>query len=235
MSMIKRLRAQHIEQREKSTELGTRGNDIITSFPSDKAESGFTLTEVLAAVAVSTVLIAMAAVAIFTFYTKFNELSLYSRLQQDAFHTMENMKYGYPVEFEAQQYYFYGIANARSVTLPETGGLIGSSTAIRINPGVDEDYESDGYRPWIQYYFDRYGRRVMVRGLVGPRPPGRNIDTQLFPPPNNPNMEVLDLVFTSLTGPDDIRVVNVKLSARVVTSESRARYITYETNVALGR
>lgn len=196
---------------------------------------GFTLLEVISAILLSTLLIGMAAVAIFTFYTKFNELSLYSRLQQDAFHAVENMKYGYPVELGHQEYYFYGIANARSVTLPETGGELGTSHAIRINPGVDEDLAADGYNPWVQYYFDRYERRIMVRGLVGPRPPGRSIDTQLFPPRGSDHLEVMDLSFTTLTGIENIRVVELSMTARVVISDDRARYVTYRTRVALGR
>lgn len=202
------------------------------------SEAGFSLTQLLAAVVISSLTIAMATVAIFTFYTKYTELSLYSRLQQDAFFAIENMKYGYPVEFESQQYYFYGIANARSLTLPETGGVIGTSSAIRINPGVDEDYEIEGYRPYIEYYFDRYSYRIMARGLVGPRPPGRSVDTQLFPRAGDPNIEVLELIFSELPDnveEDNIRIVGIELQARVITPNNRARYITYKTNVALGR
>lgn len=195
--------------------------------PKGTLQSGFTITEVLAAIVVSTILIAMAAVAIITFYTKYSELSAFARLQQDAFDAVETVKYGYPFDLE-HDYTFMGIANARRVTLETAGAQHGIHTGIMCYP-VDE--QTGGTHDYVRYFYDRDARAIRVQSLQGIR----FYQDQIFPKRGDPHMEVTNFELTSLTGEENPRVINLKLKARVNISEDRWRYVTYETQIALGR
>jgi len=188
---------------------------------------GFTLTEVLAAVAVSTILIAMAAVAILTFYTKYKELNLYAQLQQDAFDAVETIKYGYPFDI-ANDYVFLGIANSRSVRLEVSGAQHGIHYGIFCFP---EDGDAGGEHDYVRYYYDRDAKAIRVQSLQGVR----FYQDQIFPRRNDSNIEVTSLHFSSLTGEENPRVIRLELKAMVSVSEDRTRYVTYRTNIALGR
>ncbi len=191
------------------------------------SESGFTLTEVLAAIAVSTILIAMAAVAIFTFYTKYRELRLFAELQQDAFDAVETIKYGYPFDIE-YDYFFMGIANSRSVTFEASGAQLGEYTGILCYPS---DNRTGGTHDYVRFFYDRDRRAIRVQSLQGIR----FFQDQIFPRPRDTNTEVTKLRFASLTGVENPRVVSMELEARVKVSEDRYRYVNYRTNIALGR
>ncbi len=190
-------------------------------------QKGFSLTEVLAAATVSIILIAMAATAIITFYAKYKELSYYADLQQQAFDAVEVIKYGYPVQ-GAIDLVFLGIANARSITMDATSGGWGMVSGVTCYPDRTAEGHSNDY---VRYYWDRNTKSIMVQGLYGVR----FYQEQLFPQRNDSHIEVTELGFTSLTGAEQIKVVEMTIKARVIISEEKHREITYKTNIALSR
>lgn len=188
---------------------------------------GITLTEVLAAVAVSTILIGMAAVAIITFYTKFRELSYFAELQQRAFDAVETIKYGYPFP-DMTDYLFLGVANSRSVQLEATSGGWGTFGGITCYPDRSaQGHEND----YVRYYYDRHSKSLSLQALHGIR----FYQEQIFPPRGESHIEVTSVSFSSLTGTRNPRVIKIELEADVIITDDSKKSVRYTTQVAIGR
>lgn len=217
-----------LSQKLSSNNVKVKGSNTSNRFVKISGNSkGITLTEVLAAVAVSTILIAMAAVAIITFYTKFRELSYFAELQQRAFDAVETVKYGYPFP-DMNDYLFMGIANARSVELEATSGGWGTFGGIicypdRSAPGHENDY--------VRYYYDRNSKSINLQALHGIR----FYQEQIFPPRGDDTIEVTALTFASLTGTSNPRVIELNLKAEIIVTEESRKQVQYNTKIALGR
>lgn len=191
-------------------------------------ESGFSLAEVLAAVAVSTILIILAAIAILTFFTKYREISYFADLQQQAFDAIETMKYGYPILDSGNDYIFLGISNAKSATLESLSGGWGSYSGIMCLPDRSAPGHANDY---IRFYWDRNAKVIRVQSLYGVR----FISEQVFPKRGDDRIEVTYFNLTSSTGNPDTRVLKMEMKAEVIISEDQRREVSYTTTIALGR
>lgn len=190
-------------------------------------DRGITLTEIVAALAVSTILISLAAVAIITFLTKFRELSYFAELQQEAFNAVETVKYGFGIPDE-DEYLFLGIANAKSVTLEAASGGWGAFSGITCIPDRSAPGHSNDY---VRYYWDRQARTLRVQALYGIR----YYEEQIFPPRGDDRIEVTNFNLTSPTGAANPRVVKLELTSEITISEDKKKEVSYTTTVALGR
>ncbi|MBW6515482.1 MAG: prepilin-type N-terminal cleavage/methylation domain-containing protein [Candidatus Cloacimonetes bacterium] len=193
-----------------------------------KGEDGFSLTEVIAAVAVSSILIILAALAIVSFFTKFKELSYFADLQQQAFEAIETMKYGYPVLDELNQYRFFGIGNAQTATLEALSGGWGAYSGIRCTHETSYDGHSFDY---IRFFWDRYDKKIRVQGFYG----GIYFSEQLFPKSGDDRIEVTYFNLTSNTGNPSTNIVKMELRAEIIISEEKRREVFYTTTISLGR
>jgi len=194
-----------------------------------KNEKGITLTEVLAGIVVSTILIGLAALAIITFYDKYVELSYFADLQQGGYELIETVKYGYPFE-ELQDYVFIGAANADSLRLEELPGGWGTYSGIRCIP--DRSALGHAY-DFVRYYWRRYDRAVFVEARYGVR----YYQEQIFPSRGDDRFEVTEFTITPLDvfDPNNIRAIRLDLKAEAVISDEKKKEISYSTIITRGR
>ena len=188
---------------------------------------GLTLTEMVAAFAVSTILIGLAAIAIITFYTKFRELSYFAELQQLAFDAVETVKYGYPIR-DQDEYIFLGVSNAKSITLDALSGGWGAFSGVTVIPDRSAPGHSNDY---VRYFWDRNSKSLRVQGLYGIR----YFEDQFFPKRGDDKIEVTYFNLTSPTGAANPRVVKLEMKAEIRVSEDKVREVSYTTTIALGR
>ncbi len=190
-------------------------------------DQGFSLTEIVAALAVSTILIILAALAIITFFTKFKELSYFADLQQQAFEAIETMKYGYPLQ-DVDGYVFMGISNAKTATLEALAGGWGAYSGIYCVPDRSALGHANDY---IRFYWDRNSKSIRMQALYGVR----FYQEQIFPKVGDDRIEVTFFNLTSHTGTPDTRVLKMELTAEVIISEEKRKEVSYTTTIALGR
>lgn len=196
-------------------------------------EKGITLTEIIAALAVSALLVGMAAITLLTFFGKYKELTYYAQLQQDAFDLVETVKYGYPFK-GIDEFIFLGVANSSSLTLDGTAGSWGLTTSRGVSciPDRAEEGHSNDY---VRYYYDGRSASIMVQGLYGPV----FKQEQIFPSRNQELIKVTDFRIRSLTGSENPRLISIELEAEISLStdpeDVRVKKVSYSTNVALGR
>ncbi len=193
-------------------------------------EKGITLTEIIAGMVVSTILIGLAAIAIITFYTKFKELSYYADLQQHAMDTIETLKYGYgfPDADVGGDHIFLGISNSKSVNLEALSGGWGQYTGImcypdRSQPGHENDY--------VRYYWDANSQSIRMQALYGIR----FFQEQIFPRRGDDKIRVTHFNLISATGALNPRVVKLEMKAEVIVSEDKQKEVSYTTTIALAR
>jgi hypothetical protein len=192
-------------------------------------EQGISLTEVLAGIVVSTILIALAAVAIITFFNKFTELSHFADVQQRAYETIETVKYGYPFE-ELDTYVFVGIANADSIQLQALPGGWGRYSGVRCIP----DRSAQGHaHDFVRYYYSRYDQAILMEARHGVQ----YYQQQIFPQRGEENIEITQFDFTPLGGggANNPRVVRLEIKAEAIISEEKRKEISYSTIIARGR
>jgi prepilin-type N-terminal cleavage/methylation domain-containing protein len=105
-----------------------------------KSEAGFSLIELIAVMAISTVLIMVSASAISVFFNKYKEINAFVRLQTEAVKTLDVIRNGYPVG-SGQYQQFYGVSNAKALEITGRAAEAGKGTGIKIYPPISSDFQ----------------------------------------------------------------------------------------------
>lgn len=190
-----------------------------------RSQAGFTITEIVAVIAISGFLMAVAATGFAAFFSKFDEMNKRTELQRDAFNCLQTIKNGIPIGSGATMK-FQGIATADSVIFKGVSGNI-SSHIVLYPPPSDIYHQND----FIEIYQDgKYVRATYLDGNIQPPAP-----LYLFPKPGRGNvMEVTKLVFWK-ANPDGpvAKVIRVDLEARVLLRKGVYQTVSYSTKMAL--
>ncbi len=192
-------------------------------------ERGISLVEVLSGIVLTALLVALAAVAIIIFYTKFSELSHFADVQQGTFETVETVKYGYPFE-DIEEYVFIGVANSDSLQLQALPGSWGNYAGIRCIP----DRSATGHaHDFVRYYWSRYDQAIFVEARYGPR----YYQEQIYPKREDDRTRVTHFNFVPLGGggANNPRVVRLEITAEAIISEDKTREVSYSTIISRGR
>ena len=157
-------------------------------------------------------------VGIVNFGTTYQEVRLYTQLQEELFDAVETMRYGYAKadvtgginDLDRDKEGLIGLFTARKVEF----GTGGSSITI-YPPLVDQTFGEEGY--WSRFYLDenkhlrvsaRYGVKVIQNELVFPSGIHKIGDEYQF--------EITELNFTPIkTIQDKIYVLGIHIKARV--------------------
>lgn len=113
-----------------------------------KRNDGFTLIELIVVLVLSTLLIMVSAVGISTFFKRFKVITDFIALQTDAMACLQTIRNGYAFGGGEE---FYGVANARQLTITGNTNVGGVGSGIHILPPTSKDYQSSD---WVEYYLD---------------------------------------------------------------------------------
>jgi prepilin-type N-terminal cleavage/methylation domain-containing protein len=188
-----------------------------------RSQAGFTITELMAVVALSGFLMAIAAIGFSTFFVKFEDLSKKGELQRDAFNCLQTMKSGIKIG-TGMNMKFSGIATADSVVFVGLGNW--SDEIILYPPRTNIEHVND----YVRIYWDRkYVRYQYLDANIGP-PPG-----YIFPQPTHDNKTtVTDLRFYQANTNEPVaKVLTVELTAKTEVREGQFEYVSYKTKMAI--
>jgi len=189
-----------------------------------RSQAGFTITELVAVIAVSGVLMTAATVGFSAFFSKFNDLSKTMELQRDAFNGLQKIKNGIKIG-SGTAMKFQGIATADSVKL-EGYNLNMASKIILYPPKSDISHINDNI---VIYKMGSYIRYTYQDGPFQPSAP-----LYLFPDYKRKNdIEVTKLSFSPVNTGNSVKVVNVEMEARVKLRNKVYKYVSYKTRMAL--
>lgn len=113
-----------------------------------KRNDGITLIELITVMVISTLLIMVSAVGISTFYKRYKVITDFIALQTDAMACLQTIRNGYGFGGGAE---FYGVANARQLTITGNTNTWGVGSGIHISPPSSKDYQASD---WVEYYLD---------------------------------------------------------------------------------
>jgi len=189
-----------------------------------RSQAGFTITEVMAVIAISGFLMAVAATGFSAFFSKFDDMNKRTELQRDAFNCMQAIKNGIPIG-SGTNLKFQGIATADSVVFYGLSGQA-SSNIILYPPASDYTHQND----FVRIYYDgKYVRATYLNGSIQPPSP-----LYLFPKPTRGNvMEVTKLRFSKVNPGGVAKVILVELEARVKLRKDVYQKVSYSTKMAL--
>jgi len=172
--------------------------------------------------AISVMLIFVAAVGIGTFFSKYRELTAWAELQKDALDCLNQIKNGVPVG-NVQDMEYYGVANALRLRLTNT--TTNSATGLRVTPPTDKGLETPDYAHF--YLYDGAVRCTYVhRGVQVASP------LYIFPKQENLDDMIVDkFLFTKVNPDQDVLAVQVELHARVRTGEDKFRAVKFTTKM----
>ncbi|MCB5295554.1 MAG: hypothetical protein LHW52_03305, partial [Candidatus Cloacimonetes bacterium] len=96
----------------------------------------------------STILIAVSAVGVIAFFKSYNSIDSYVSLQQGVLETFHLMRYGMRMPQERhlitnKNYQFWGISNAKEITIPDFQPFLGYGSRVRVTPSTPE-YTNQG-------------------------------------------------------------------------------------------
>ncbi len=116
-----------------------------------KNQKGFTLTELIAGVALSTLLFAGFTMFLIQFVNNFKEINEFNTLQHEMLNTMEVIRYGYAKKGKNDNDALIGLLTANKVTIGSNG------KTITIKPII----ANTGEPHWATYNLDSKGRIVL--------------------------------------------------------------------------
>ncbi len=177
-----------------------------------KSENGYTITEVMASVMLSVVVAVGAIWAILAFFNKYEEYRLRTYLYQEAFNTLNTVKYGLPLG-SGTETYFYGVASANELRVTRGFSNI-EGRGVRVVPSIQQG----GYFDFSEYYLDDGQiKGTYLYQSVGPPSP-----IVLFPAKYDDKISVTNFSVTMLnqvnSGLNQInpgRLVDVELQAEL--------------------
>ncbi len=190
-----------------------------------KSQAGFTITELIAVISLSGIMMAAAAMGFGTFFTKFEEMNRKTELQRGAFNCLQKIKNGIQIG-SGTNLKFQGIATSDSIAFVGTNAGA-SSKIILYPPASDYTHQND----FISIYHDgKFVRATYLDGTLQPPAP-----LYLYPGNTRGNeTEVTRLRFSKANTAEPItKVVWVELEARVKLKENRYMTVSYTTRMAL--
>lgn len=210
-----------------------------------KNDKGYSLIEIIAGLPLVTLVFVIFAIGIIHFTTTFQEVKLYTQLQQDLFDTIEIMRHGYMYENVTDNEGLIGLSTAKEV-------VIGTSRrSIEVKPLVLNLQLEDHY--WVSYAVNdnnqmeingQYGLNPFPeRRIIFPSTPIKLIGNQPQFTIKNPH-QIWHVTHTDAEG--NPTMVNIELVGQVRFREKTSgqsneddirkntRKITYETSIYLG-
>ncbi len=178
-------------------------------------ERGYTLAELVAVLPLGLLIMAALTLGTVQFIKNYQEIRLYSRLQQEVMQTIETIRFGYVENPYTKNQILIGLATANKVEL-ETHAQ-GYSTVLTIKP-VDLTTSNGETSNYSTYYLDM-NNELMVRSNYG----GRSFTRRVFPIDNRKigrfhQFEIVNKdIFTNVTPSDQtqIYIVKIHIKARV--------------------
>lgn len=193
-----------------------------------RKQSGFTLIEIVTALAISGILFAAAATAFSAFFSKYEELTKVSDLEAQAFDCLQKgIKYGLVMSEGTNERVWYGVSNADSVSF-FNGSANGASGIILTTQALDVSHMND----YVKFWYD--GKSVRGSYLHGTLSPSAPI--YIFPKQGRNNkITVTNLRFKQINPSTPAKVLQVDLSAKVEIRKNVFRYVNYSTKMAINK
>jgi len=209
-----------------------------------KNNKGYSLIEIIAGLPLVTLVFVIFGIGTVHFVTNFQEIKLYSQLQQDLFDAVEIMRHGYMCEGVTDDEGLIGLTTAKNIEI----GI--SRKSIKITPLVLNTTEENDY--WVRYIVNddmqletkgKYGINVYQNKMIFPTTPIKYIDREPQFIIKNP-FQIWTVTKTDAQG--NPLMVNIKLVGQVRFREKmrnqsneddirkNTKTITYETSVFLG-
>nr|MDK2850423.1 hypothetical protein [Candidatus Cloacimonadota bacterium] len=113
-----------------------------------KRNNGVTLIELVAVLAISTILIFVSGVGVSVFFKRYKVISDYTDLQTQAMAALQTIRNGHGFGRGEE---FYGVANARRLQIIGATDVFGAGSGIKIYPPAAKDYQAND---WVEFYLD---------------------------------------------------------------------------------
>ncbi len=209
-----------------------------------KNNKGYSLIEIIAGLPLVALVFVIFGIGTVHFVTNFQEVKLYSQLQQDLFEAIEVMRHGYMCEGVTDNEGLIGIATAKKVTISASGN------SIKVMPLTLNTVEEEHY--WVRYIVNddmqletkgSYGINRYQNKMLFPATPIKYIGREPQFTIKNP-MQIWNVTETDAQG--NPLMLNIKLIGQVRFREKtrdqtneddirkNTKTITYETSVFLG-
>ncbi len=205
---------------------------------------GYSLIEIVAGLPLVALVFVIFGVGIVHFTTTFQEVKLYTQLQQDLFDAIEIMRHGYMLDGVTDDEGLIGLTTAKKIDNSSVISL--KVTPLVLNLDLEELY-------WVTYYVDD-NMQLKINGSYGG---SKNFDNELIYP-STPTKYIGRVPQFTITNPHEIwtvseydahgnaLMVDIKLVGQVRFREKmrnqsneddlrkNTRSITYETSVFIG-
>ncbi|MEA2095476.1 MAG: hypothetical protein U9P73_02120 [Candidatus Cloacimonadota bacterium] len=209
-----------------------------------KNNRGYSLIEIIAGLPLVALVFVVFGIGTVHFVTNFQEVKLYSQLQQDLFDAIEVMRHGYMCDGVTDDEGLIGIATAKKVRVGD------SRNSIKVMPITLNTAEEESY--WVKYIVNddmqletkgRYGINSYENKVVFPTTPIKYIGREPQFKIKNP-LRIWNVVETDAQGNPlllDIKLVGQVRFREKLRNQSNeddirrnTRTITYETSIFLG-
>ncbi len=222
--------------------------------PKRKLDSGFTIVELGAVIAISMIIFLAIYIVLSMWSLRFQQLSQIARLNNEAYDCIMKIKHGAVVKQDNNpQRQFIGLLNARSLSMygnsatyqTITGGYVTGYSGVKFKPPLNHPTLSN----YDEVTIVRNGDYVMYDGAVYGIDSNESSNIPLFPSETSGGSEemfVENLIFTTVgeinTNEDDLKVVRVILKAGIKLSEGNLDvfqsypdpyFVEYETIIAI--
>jgi len=211
-----------------------------------KNNKGYSLIEIIAGLPLVTLVFVIFGIGTVHFVTTFQEVTLYTQLQDDLFNAIEIMRHGYMVEDVTDDEGLIGLTTAKKITFSSSRNYIWVYP-LALNPELEESYkvkfsvngnmqlETEGY----------YGLNSYRGKMVFPSTPIKYIGRDPQFTIKNPR-EIWSATPNSSDANGNPMMIDIKLVGQVRFREKlrnqsneddirkNTRTITYETSVFLG-
>ena len=209
-----------------------------------KDQTGFSLIELVSGLLLVSLIFVILTLSVINFVTTYEDVKLFTQLQDELFSAIETIRYGYTIEETTEDVGLIGLLTANNVEIENSGSRI-VLTPIVFDPGIP--YYSIFYlddmgrlKATIQYA-DKYhtGIQIFPSGnkMIGNQPQFKIINHHLF---------TAERTFKQSDGSDKIFLLGIELEARVRFREKareqsveddiriNTRTIQYKTSVFIG-
>ncbi len=177
-----------------------------------KSENGFTISELAASMLISVIVTVGAIWAIIAFFNKYEEYRLRTYLYQEAFNTLDTIKYGLPLG-SGSETYFYGVASANELRITR-GFSSAEGRGVRVVPSIQQG----GYFDFSEYYLDdgKIKGTYLYQSVGPPSPiilfPGK-YDNRIFV--TNFSVTMLNQANTAIYQLNPARLIEIVLEAEL--------------------
>jgi prepilin-type N-terminal cleavage/methylation domain-containing protein len=221
-----------------------------------RLDRGFTILELIAVMAISTVIFSAVYIVLSMWSLRFEQLSRIAILNEKAYDCIMTMKHGLAVEEDnSNRYQFLGLTNANKVSLSgnnetaqtEAGEYISGSSGVVFKPPKNQTVQSA--QDSVVISLNRRGY-VEFNAFVFGIDSYQTRNVQIFPKHDNSNMFVDKLVFSKVPDPyaaqdlnnHYIDMVRIYIKAGVHLSDGENKlfnpypdpyYVEYETFIAI--